>query len=387
MADIYEETPPVTNDQLLSFGGSYGTDEVKISKYTFCTADVSAEYKAKAEIGADGESIEINSPVFVFGYEPSLTYLYSSELELGEGELFKAPGECVISKNENNTSPDMVSWNRLSLEDTVSLAVGDDRVDYKIVGIIAENKDESSKTNRRMIYTPLESAELFDKYLAKNLSLPASSTLEPEIFTPEASAGTMINLGYSAVAFLESPDLLFDINDRIIDSIPGFNIQLSPMHGDFAALTKLTETLASSSVLFIIAFAFIILIVTLITTFRLISERKYEIAVLRSVGMPKLRLVICYLIKNLAFVWGITIAAAAFSIIPARPAVGKVLDTIKQMVAPEIFTAISGFGGKVWFYSSVSVFLAMTAAAALTLIFTAVSILRFRPLEILIHRD
>ena len=122
---------------------------------------------------------------------------------------------------------------------------------------------------------------------------------------------------------------------------------------------------------------------TIFTTMLNFNSRKYEIAVLRSVGMKKSYLIFSYLIENLVFVWGITAAASIVAQIIEPIFIEKVFSSIHNMLTPGILESIASATGLSMIFQNIGiVFGGMTVTVILSLVLTCINILRFQPLKI-----
>jgi len=145
----------------------------------------------------------------------------------------------------------------------------------------------------------------------------------------------------------------------------------------------LIQNMKSWSIIFMILTSFIITSITIICTIILLNNRKYEIAVLRSVGMKKSRLILNYFIENLMFIWIITVVAfiAAQCITPLFTA--NVFAGIRGLVSPESFENLTkGVNIRILQQNAGIVFGGTTAVVMLSLILACINIIRFEPLKI-----
>ena len=381
-------------------------DEIRFLTYNFSVNHLkedAAELDVELHIG--GDVISVNSqhfePVIVSGYNLSLLHLVPEDFILESGRMFENGGEAVIGRNtkfipkiwdENTLSeydnlygdwiPSGIyeAWNDLDLGDKIIIK-NDDGIykEFTIVGIQTESPDYDENTNRRLIYTTLDGAEYFDAIASPNRE---SSRIGPFIqgksFSQFEIRNTMISFGYEALAYLDFPENYF----RLENEMAGIAI-IEPLFPDFRALTNITRNMYHFAVLFIVLTGIIILCVTIISTIILLSNRRYEIAVLRSVGMKKSRLILSYLIEKLAFIWGIAVISLIIAPFIARGFTGSIFENIKEFVSAEFFENLTqGVNFALLLQNVGLVFGGTTAVVMLSLILACINIVRFEPLKI-----
>lgn len=294
--DIYEERSRITKEEYLELKKIKHISDIRFLKYNFCTDYIIKENKFKLEVTA-GETV-VNAPIFVIGYNISLLHLVPEEFDLESGRMFKSDGECVISKNIFATDDASNVWNKTQLGDIITIKNdGGVHRQFTVVGIIKQNNEDEPKTNRRIIYTTLDSAEYFD---AITPSYPSDYSItdlgieeDVRIYPDDENFDKFVNnhsvsMGYEALVYLDTPETFLNLSSRLSKiEINNYNLTLTPFFKNFRPLVNLTNVLRQSSAGYSAITAFIIICVTIITTVILLSSRKYEIAVLRSVGMKK----------------------------------------------------------------------------------------------------
>ncbi|NLE13423.1 MAG: ABC transporter permease [Clostridiales bacterium] len=367
--------------------------DVKMFKYNFHT-DFLKNGISPLNIIVQSSSdtpANIEAPIFVIGYNTSLMHLYSEEFSLESGRMFENENECIISKNSKAVDDASINWNDTVLGDTIFVNNDNDvSKSFTVVGILAENTDDDEKTNRRIVYTSLEGAEYFDNialvddagirgYNLKELSI---EDLTDNAFNVEEHL--LIPMGYEALAYLDNPEKLLSIQKDINKiEFDGYFISLKPMFSDFSTLINMTGVMSNNAGGFMIITGILLFFVTVIATIMLLGTRKYEIAVLRSIGMKKSRLIISYLIENLIFILGI----AAVSLIIAQfisPAFTvPIFNGIQSIVSPDIYKRISGGFGFIGTMMNFGiVFGGASVIVLLSTFLSCIHILKFEPLKI-----
>jgi putative ABC transport system permease protein len=386
-------------------------DDLRFLKYNFATSSLRENVSAlEVEINIGRDITPVNTsrfePVFISGYNLSLLYLALEDFNLESGRMFENDGEAVISKNsrfiphsprrwDEDTQmpiePQPLAdefWNDLDLGDKITIKNADGIYkEFTIVGIQAENPDDGIHTNRRKIYTTLESAEYFDTIAA----VEGVGTLGYSI-TPitEHNSGrdesNIIRMGYDTLVYLDKPENYYALFNYLINNdinINGLYFMVYPLFSDFWALTSLARTIQVNMEAFMMLAAFLIIVVTIIVTIILLNNRKYEIAVLRSVGMKKSKLILSYLAENLAFIWSIAFVSLITAQFIAQPFVSRVLEGIHEFVSPEMFEQLTHSANIELILQNIAwVFGGTTAVVMLSLILACINIVRFEPLKI-----
>jgi ABC-type antimicrobial peptide transport system permease subunit len=145
----------------------------------------------------------------------------------------------------------------------------------------------------------------------------------------------------------------------------------------------MTKNLKETATGFTIITAFIIICVTIVTTIILLNSRKYEMAVLRSVGMKKSRLILNYLIENLIFIWSITAISLTAAQFIGPIFTNRVFEGMQSLISTEMFeTLTSGANFELLLQNIVFVFGGMTVIVVLSLTLACINIIRFEPMKI-----
>jgi len=361
-------------------------DDILFFNYNFSTAHLKPNItELQIELHTDGNIIAfINNSsgeitksdfsvfapaVIISGYDKSLLHFSTQDFNLNEGRMFENDKEAVISIN-SSSEDNADSWNRLKLGDMV-VVKNDDGVykEFTVVGILEQNRNDDVSTMRKILHTTLEGAEYF-----QNIAIDQRAAI---LVGAEA-----VNLGYDVLLSLASSGS-FTNYQMIKEYLFNMNLMIELPFSNSQTILNLIYTIRGINLGFILLSATAIIIVTIITTVILLNNRKYEIAVLRSVGMKKSRIIANYLIENLTFVWGITIIAFMIAqfIIPLF--MRDTFAGIQDLVAPEMFEQLTNGGNFGLILQNAGlVFGGTTAVVMLSLILACINIVRFEPLKI-----
>lgn len=364
-------------------------EDIKMLKYHFQTNFVKPDITPlKVTINS---SDHIDAPVFVLGYNTSLMHLASKEFLLVSGKLFENENECVISKNPFASDEASKKWNNLSLGDRI-LIHNDDGVnkEYIITGILESDIDDHADVNRRIIYTSLEGASYYD-YIAPVEDAGITSYGLREISLEDITSNNFdinsdiqIKMGYEVLVYLDDPEEYLNVQDDLFkNEYKNYLFTLEPMFTNFRSLLNMTRVMANNASGFMVITAVLLIFVTVITTVMLLGTRKYEIAVLRSIGMRKSELVISYLIENLVFIWGITIVSFIMAQFITPLFTENIFEGMQTMVSSDVYERITGsFVWDDYIKNFMIVFGGSTAIVLISSIISCVNIMRFEPLKI-----
>jgi|LSQX01.2.fsa_nt_gb ABC-type antimicrobial peptide transport system permease subunit len=389
--DLYELKERITKEQYLNLKNINYISDIRFLKYNFYTDYIKQDV---SELKVTAGDTAVHDSVIIFGYNTSLLHLVPEDFDLESGRMFEIDGECVISKNPSATDEASVVWNNVKIGDVITIQNSDGVFkQFTVVGVQKQNEEDKPNTNRRIIYTTLEDAEYFDS-IAYNHALAAIPITPIEITADmrlypgdegfEAFFENLNLLGYEVLVYLDSPETFLNLSSRLDKiEINNVNLRLKPFFTNFYGLVNLTNAMRQSSAGFSALIAFIIICVTIITTIILLSSRKYEMAVLRSVGMKKIRLILFYLIENLIFILSITTISLIIAQFIGPIFTKETLEGMRKFVSTEMYETLTSSSNISLLFKNIGiVYGGMTAAAALSLILTCVNIIKFEPMKI-----
>ena len=331
-------------------------------------------------------NLNIN-PVYIMGYEYNiLPDDKKARFVLESGRMYETDNECVISINP--LIPDE-TWNLLSVGDTIKISVHNGiEKEYTVTGILKSDDNITADTKTRVLFTTFNSAEAFgsaletaDSKSAPVTTAPVNNPIEPSMYlSAEDEDSTEVIERYEVLVALKSYDY-YNSFQSYLRELGGY--YSFPLYENFTSLLSLLNQSYAWSILFIVIIAIVLVVMTIFTTMLNFNSRKYEIAVLRSVGMKKSYLIFSYLIENLVFVWGITAAASIVAQIIEPIFIEKVFSSIHNMLTPGILESIASATGLSMIFQNIGiVYGGMTVTVILSLVLTCINILRFQPLKI-----
>ena len=408
--EIYTIARRFRKEEYLQLKDTPHIDDIRFLRYNFSTGigNLSEGFDLSVGLSISGNIVNMYNThwdaVYILGYNMSLLHLVPDNFNIERGRMFENNGEAVIARNTISRT-DRYKWDSdlgiyVEHRTWIDLDLGDKIIirndngihkEFTVVGIQAEDSDNTEHTNRRMIYTTLESAEYFSNIASDNpinaltaaggiAAMPAGRDLRWNL-----NPLNWVRLGYTVLAYFDYPENLFAVGNVAGNMIlaDGASFAIIPLHEDFNAIVRLSNNLRVSSIVFTILTALIIIAVTIITTLMLLNSRKYEIAVLRSNGAKKSRLILSYLIENLVFIWGISIVSLIAAQFIAPRFTSGVFEGLREMVSPEMFEQLTSVANVSLILQNVGwVFAGATAIVALSLMIACVNIMRFEPLKI-----
>lgn len=347
----------------------------------------------KTELTIKGESHPLNNlntnPVYIMGYEYNiLPDDKKARFVLTNGRMYENDNECVIAVN--HMIPDE-TWNLLNIGDTIKINVhnGTEK-EYTVTGILKSDENITADTKTRVLFTTFDSAETFGTALHSPDSKaqivtkgPVNNPIEPSMKLSDSDddkSRAEIIERYEVLVTLKSYENYNNFQSYLRE-FEGY--YCSPLYENFASLLSLLNQSYAWSILFIVIIAIILLFMTIFTTLFHLNSRKYEIAVLRSIGMKKSKLISSYLIENLIFVWGITAVAVTLAQIIQPIFIDKVFASVHNMLSSEMLQALTDtFGSNIMLKNVSAVFVGMTITIILSLVMICINIVRFQPLKI-----
>lgn len=317
-----------------------------------------------------GEYYEPNIAVHGYNTPKLLRDFKEGKRKITSGKMFENNNECVVSEDFaklNNLKP----GDKIQVNDLNKKAVFPP-LELTIAGIYFDSTENkygyaSAITNpRNEVLTSYETMKNYQENVAKT-----------KMYTVDATY------------YLKSPDLLEEFNNDAHEKGLHKNYMMSTDELSYNKIVKPAESLAKVSSIFLVAVLIIGSIVLILLSILSIRERKYEIGVLRAMGMKKWKVVRGILYESL-----ITVAAC---LIIGLSVGGAVAQPISDMITQNQQEQSSGFGGVQVEPEKITVSLtpkAVLDVSAIALVLAVISssigvlyILRYEPMKILSERN
>lgn len=368
----YDRKLRPTKSELLSMKDKDGISDVRIFKYIYSCVN------AKVSLQKGSEIFQWNVPTtYLVGYDKESIELECDDLTLESGRMFENENEVVIYKDRQRPKlGDLPDWNDLDIGDVIVVSSAGITHEYTVVGILAEEPEKNGYNNLYIMYTDIASVEDFDITAPDDLQMIMKSNFQTDDIPMFGSADSIAE-GYHALISLEDPDDFTSMREIFTSD----GLYLRTLLPDANKMLRLTNSSKYSIAAYLAVSCLILIAVAVIATNILLNSRKYEIAVLRSVGMSRSRLVISLMLENLIFVWGVTALALIVSAFVGPVFISGVTSELGKMIPVETLNAML-HGGLDRIVDILIVYAGTTAVVAISLVITIISIVRFEPLKI-----
>ena len=368
------QTDIITPEQTLSFAQSEYLQSADLSSSLSCFS---------SELSAIGQSDKSNPTT------SSGTYTYGGDLknatmrlrgdyftdfsektrQLANGEMPKVDGECIVST-------DFAELNGLTIGDTISVTAelfGTDNeiqtieIPLSVVGMYYDVTDEYGAMGGQFAYRNRRNEILttFDTVLNAQI---------------DGLSGVAIN----AVYYLQSPEMLSAFETEIRAKGLPDSYKVSTDEASYLRMTAPVEGLQSVSLTFLIIVLVFGAAIMILLSVIAIRERKYEIGVLRAMGMKKKKVALglwaeIIVVTCICFVIGMSVGVILSQPVSDTLLAGQVQSVpsasdIAVNVSVDGITALEIFG--------ISILLASIAGAV-----SVSRITKYEPIKILMERN
>ena len=247
----------------------YNADMYAWSDMFFAVDDYSDTPGETTRINDNGEEVLVETCKLISTSEPDTLSEFGTLRQIVEGRMFESLNECIISE-------ELAALNNLSVGDTIELRgayATDKNYNMKIVGIYSDATEDY--TNWFLAIN----GRFADN--RRNEILTSFETLMSAGW--ETNAGLDMKMEY----FLKDPDDIgsFEAEVRSIGLPITYNVSINQ-----AAYDKVTGPLSGmkgAALTFMIAILALGAIVLALLSFMAVRERKYEVGVLRAMGMER----------------------------------------------------------------------------------------------------
>ena len=331
--------------------------------------------------------------IYITGYNGKYINILSAPVDESifyKGRLYENDDECIILKSLYDISAG--NGNPINIGDEIEFytcttntfpqRAKEKIIKYKIVGIVYDDKilddiflinDENNKISKggsTHIYTTMDGAGAFD------------GTLLIQTVQYSQNGKAYRFAGHEFHITLKSPESIDSFRTKVHNLERDWNedpkFTVKKVYGNIKEIIEPLERMQKYNNIVITAAAAVFFAIVIIMTFMALSERKYDIGVLRSIGMGKLKLIISFISELFIFMLTMCIAGLAAGYFIA-----------------ENFTVfkISGEQYGIYAESGPSLIISLTYvfgfAMALTVISALLSliyIIRYNPMKILRNR-
>jgi hypothetical protein len=304
-----------------------------------------------------------------------MLHLTGLEMNLREGRMFENVNEAVVFAS--------AAWHRFDDEGGVIIERfsigervffgGEIQHEFTIVGLLETPETFGPAVTfhdiPHILFTDITAAAIFDRFPQAHGTTALTKASDHHTHAPS------FNNGYNTIVFLSNPDYFEPFRDEIIAAENPF-VWVLPYNNQMAfTVQNFIYALRGFSLLFIYLTALLVTLLSVIATVIMVSGRKYDIAVLRSIGMGKGKIIFGLIAEKLIWLWGLFIPAFIVGLVIFITSVLPVL--INNSPSPLVISP-----GFIIFNSFMYIFIGMTMVAGFSLVLSIAYVLLFKPLKI-----
>ena len=373
---LYEE---LTNEQAEKLKKSESLKETKVIYGLSALSSTTKPIEVEDDSEATGNIIMNGGGVVAdFKIRAYSDLKFMTDFEKGTRKLLE--GRMSEGKNEALVSKEFAELNKLKLGDTFKMGYAEDKseMELTVAGIFLDT------VSNNLGFIP------FAEMNPKNEIIVSEETLLDYMGTNE--------WGYKFYTFyLKNPDLLKAFNDEAHEIGMSENLMMATDTGAYQQMVGPLEGVAKTSMnmlwLILIFGSGLVVLMSVLS----VRERKYEVGVLRAIGMKKKQLMKTFLYESLVIMIACLMMGMGVGGLMAKPVSNMMLEQQKSSPQTGIIGSISVGGpaqeeldiGDVQF--STKAFLQVSAVGLLiALVSTSVGVvyvMRYEPMEILSERN
>ena len=373
---LYEE---LTNEQADKLKQSENLKETKVIYGVSALSSTSKPIEVEDDSDSSGNIIMNGGGVVAdFKISAYSDMKFMEDFDNGTRKLLE--GRISEGKNEALVSKEFAELNKLKLSDTFKMGYAEDKseMELTVAGIFLDT------VSNNLGFIP------FAEMNPKNEIIVSEETLLDYMGTNE--------WGYKFYTFyLKNPDLLKAFNDEAHEIGMSENLMMATDTGAYQQMVGPLEGVAKTSMnmlwLILIFGSGLVVLMSVLS----VRERKYEVGVLRAIGMKKKQLMKTFLYESLVIMIACLMMGMGVGGLMAKPVSNMMLEQQKSSPQTGIIGSISVGGpaqeeldiGDVQF--STKAFLQVSAVGLLiALVSTSVGVvyvMRYEPMEILSERN
>lgn len=324
--------------------------------------------------------------ISLIGLDTSLLEYSGEKFELIEGRMFEGDGECIINREEN---PELIV-SSLNIGDKVIFRGSGEDIELTVTGIVKAEPpyyggELFTYSAGPLLYTTKETI----LQLATQYRQEIPDDLDPKMnpWYEEDNPLSVVRFkgvnnrgyGYKCVGILKDLSLYGEFQEYLLSETKdsGNTLFASYFYNFEEGVFSITSQILRSSLIFLCIIIAMLIITTVVTSIMYLSNRKYEFAVLCSVGMSKPKIMGSYIVETLTFTFFTTLVAAAIG----QPIFAFGLSgKVKSAFAGWIDTALPITD--ILLSNSAAVLAGMVLIVAITVIISLIYMFSFEPLKI-----
>ncbi|ARC86054.1 ftsX-like permease family protein [Clostridium argentinense CDC 2741] len=325
------QRPPISPDQYIAFGDS---EYILNSTYT-AAAGVKGENITPMDADAAEDKPVMMGREGANGFQPEMR-LYGNlweDFEAGDREI--AEGRMVENKDECVISTDLAELNNISVGDIITLD-----------GMLTDEEGNTHNITYALtvVGTFYDTTEEYSNSMFKNPYMNRRNEILADFDTVLAPMNSgQRGIEITATYYLKNPDMIENFRNEVYEK--GLN-EIYDVATDEASYHKVVgpvEGLKSISVTFMIIVLILGGIILALLSSISIRERKYEVGVLRAMGMKKGKVALGLWAEMLIITCICLVVGISSGTVAAQPVANILLDN--QIVAAELAESKANAGG------------------------------------------
>lgn len=310
----WSEIPELTDDLKLKLADSEYLKETQITvEYQACGVDLKG--LGEDRISGDGNAPSsmgdtLNLTVFGYNTPDLLTDFKSGKRKVSSGKMFAEKSECIVSE-------DFAKLNNLKIGDTIKIRSAMPHANFEPLALTISGIYFDATENDAQ-YSPA--------FQQRNQILTSYDTMRD--YQENVAKTKLYEL--QATYYLKSPDLLEAFNQEAHEKGLHKNWKMATDEGSYNKIVKPAENLANVSGIFLIGVLIVGSAVLILLSVLSIRERKYEIGVLRAMGMKKWKVVKGLIYESLATIAVCLVIGLSIGALAAQPVADKIADNQQQ---------------------------------------------------------
>ena len=314
-----------------------------------------------AWVGYDGEvkhdGYNLLRSMIIAGFNNDISHII--DINNIEGRLFENNNEVIVFNN-------FMRGYYFEIGDIITFDKDDFHVAFTVVGIINEMETDHVFV---LLLTSFNTAEKFNIFPQHSQSTILNTSRDLRVST-----------GYDATIFLRDANNFYMLRDAVQWHTDGAHSIVRRYRTAHIEQNDLIIALVQSSTLIVVVVVAFIVSITAFASIIIINSRKYDIAILRAIGMGKTKIILGYLIEHLVFIWGIFVIAAllCFAFLHLFLSPWLFSQFIVALDISVLYTMIPSLMGN---------FLLISCTAVLSVVISSGFILSIQPLKLLCNRD
>jgi len=298
---------------------------VEVPLHSSTTFAVDDESKGQSEWqNTDGSATKAATMMLIGNSDPDTMADFGTLRNIVDGEMFDMPDECIISS-------ELAELNDISVGDVI-IAEGQ-ATPAKTYGLTVSGiYSDDTETYSNMMY---QFQGLF--YMnRRNQIITSYETVMSKGY--ETDAG----INFMAEYYLKNPDDLAKFEDEVREKGCPENYSVSVNQEELDGVTAPLTSMRNATTAFMIVILILGAIVLILLSFIAVRERKYEVGVLRAMGLEKIKIAVGMLAEAIMLSILCLMLGLGIGRIISQPVADSVLET--QVAAVEAQNSDSGGG-------------------------------------------